>query len=85
MVYPPAIASTGFDDDKLSQPLMITSCGQGLPMKDTLLDGRLMVELINKKLVGKINPRPPIFRASRVKTGLANNATTLNKSFQDSY
>lgn len=39
-----------------------------------------MVELINKELVNKMNPRPRIYKDSKVKISLANDATTtLNK------
>lgn len=50
-------------------------------MGRTLLDGGWMVELINKKLVNKMIPRLPVYRNSRVKISLADNATTTLSKF----
>ncbi|MCJ1349846.1 hypothetical protein MMC31_008088 [Peltigera leucophlebia] len=80
-VYPPPIASTGFDDDKHSQPLVVTSWAQGLQMEKTLLDGGPMAKLTNQEPVSKMTPRPPIYRDSRVKISLANDATTTLSKF----
>lgn len=50
-------------------------------MEKTLLNGGSMVELINRELVGKMNPRPRIYKDSRVKISFANDATTTLSKF----
>lgn len=79
-MYLSPIDFTGFDDDELSQPLMFTLWAQELQMGRTLLDGKLRIALINKKLVNKMTLRPPIYRDNRVKISFTNNANiTLSK------
>lgn len=46
-------------------------------MEKTLVDGGSILKLINRELVSKMNPRPRIYKDSRVKISLANDATTM--------
>lgn len=46
-------------------------------MEKTLVDGGSILKLINGELVSKMNPRPRIYKDSRVKISLANDATTM--------
>lgn len=79
-LYLPLNASINFDDDKLSQLLVITLWAQGLQMKKTLLNKGPMAKLTNQKPVSKMTPRLSIYKDSRVKFNLANNTnTTLSK------
>lgn len=50
-------------------------------MGRTLLDEGSIVKLINGELVNKIILRLPVYRNSRVKISLANNATTTLSKF----
>lgn len=60
---------------------MVTLWAQRLQMERTLLDGGSMVKLINRELVNKMIPRLPIYRDSKVKISLANDATTTLSEF----
>lgn len=74
ILYPPPVTAQAYDDDGLSEPLMITSWIQGL------LDGGSLVELLNRKLIHKIRLTPRIFRDEQIKVSLANDMiTTLNE------
>ena len=55
------ITSSACDDDGLSQPLMVSSWVRDSCLQKMLLDGGSSVELINKKFVARMRPRPEIF------------------------
>lgn len=75
-LYPLDYCTNGYDD-KLSQFLVVAWWAQGLQMEKTLVGGGSLVELINGEIVSKMNPRPRIYKDSRVKVSLANEATTM--------
>lgn len=50
-------------------------------MRRILLNRGLMIKLINRELASNIKPRPLIYRDSKVKISLANNATTTLSKF----
>lgn len=52
-----SITSTSFDDNKFNQSFIVISWAQGLQIEKTLFDKKLIVELINRKLINKINLR----------------------------
>lgn len=56
---------------------MVTWWAQGLQMEKPLVGGGSLVELINREIVSKMNPRPRIYKDSRMKVSLANDATTM--------
>lgn len=56
---------------------MVTSWVRDSCFQKTLLDGGSLVELINRKLVMKMRPRPKIFSDSRIKVSLANDSVTV--------
>ncbi len=56
---------------------MVTSWVRDSCFQKTLLDGGSLVELINRKLVMKMWPRPKIFSDSRIKVSLANDSVTV--------
>lgn len=56
---------------------MFTSWVRNFCLEKTLLDGGSLVELINRKLVAGMKPRPKIFSDSRIKVSLANDSFTV--------
>ncbi|MCJ1345426.1 hypothetical protein MMC31_003633 [Peltigera leucophlebia] len=66
---------------KADQQMAAHVAAQELQMGRILLDGESMIALINKELVNKMTPRPPIYRDSRVKISLANDASTTLSEF----
>ena len=79
------ITSSACDHDGLSQPLMVTSWVRDFCSQKMLLDGGSLVELINRKFVARMRPRPEIFSGSRIKISLANDSgTAVVRICQDS-
>ena len=62
------ITSSACDDDGLSQRLMVTSWARDFCLEKMLLDGGSLVELINRKLVASMRPRPKYFQAVELKS-----------------
>ncbi|KAL8825271.1 MAG: hypothetical protein Q9170_007862, partial [Blastenia crenularia] len=79
-LMPPPITAFAYEDDGKSTPLMITSWVGNQKFAKTLLDGGSLVELIGKKKLNKIDPRPKIYGDGYIRVSLANDTLdTLTK------
>ncbi|KAL8653490.1 MAG: hypothetical protein Q9210_002067 [Variospora velana] len=60
-LLPPPVTAFAYDDDGQSVPLMITSWVGDQKLTKSLLEGGSLVELISKKKLNKLDPRPKIY------------------------
>lgn len=77
VLHPLLITFLAYDNNGLSQPLIVTLQVRNCGFQKMLLDRGLLVELINRKLAIKIRPWPKIFLASYIKVSLANDLITV--------
>ncbi|MCJ1346904.1 hypothetical protein MMC31_005124 [Peltigera leucophlebia] len=63
-------------NDGMSLPLMISSWVLNQHLSRTLLDGGSLVELLSKRFIHKMKPRPTIQRDGRIRVSLANDSVT---------
>lgn len=73
---PPPITAKVSEDDGMSIPLMISSWVLNQHLSRTLLDGGSLVELLSKRFIHKMKPRPTIQRDGRIRVSLANDSVT---------
>ena len=70
-LIPPEINARAYEDDGQSQPVMIVSWIEGTKLWKTLLDGGSLVELLSRKKLNQLNPRPKVHTNGHLRVSLA--------------
>ncbi len=73
----PSMTARVLEDDGMSFPFMISSWVLNQHLSKTLLDGGSLVELLSRRFVRGMKPRPAIQRDGRIQVSLANDSVTI--------
>lgn len=71
VIEAPEITAYAYEDDGLSQPVMITSWVYSTNLVKTLLDGGSLVELLSRKKLDQMRPRPRVYTNGYLRVSLA--------------
>ena len=70
-LLPPDVTARAYEDDGQSKPVMITSWIKALKLVKTLLDGGSLVELLGRKKLNQMHPRPKVYTDGHLRVSLA--------------
>ena len=70
-MLPPHVTAFAYKDDGQSKPVMCTSWIFSTKLSRTLLDNGLLVELISRKKLNQLTPRPKVYTDGFLKVSLA--------------